>query len=975
MRNRLLVSVAVGAVAVVATGAPILVAGSRDAADAQNLVDLARLDQRTIALSHSLADERDGMVERHAAGDGGKSGTGVSEAQQNRVDRLARELRTAAAAAPSGPAGSSASPSSITEALKKLPGVRQRALAGKGDPLDSYDAYSEIIQTLRRLTRGIADGLPARAADRTATALPDLARAVDQASATRGLLEAALAGQGSQRALVTAAGQARVREQAALADFEETADATARDRYRTTVNGTDVNVAERYLTSVTAQNRLTPGARALDQERFDSSVSARLAHMRGVQSSFAAAETKRLEKLRDDDVTALQLRAGLVGGCLLLAVAVSVAVARSLTRPLSVLKRGSQRLGKDPVGEEPITFRGRNDEFADVVRALNTLRGTAADLRRRSACAEQEQDQLAVEKAQLTERHQLLGEECDALREELRAVREQYPAAAPTAAQSAPDTAADGVGESTHAAAGDGAGADRSAFADLGSRTLTLVEHQLGIIEGLEEREADPDRLDTLFKLDHLATRMRRHSENLLLLAGTDRSESLDSSPAVAPAPLLDVLRAAVSEIAEYERVELGTPAPEVRVAGSAADDLSHLVAELLDNAAGFSPAGSRVRLSARLLEGGAALVSVEDEGRGVPGPQLAGLNTRLAEPPARPEAEALRASSDWGLGMDVVARLSARHGIRVRLREREEGGVVAEVTVPRALLPDSGDEAGQPSGAHEHARAADEHPQAGEDEQAHARSEGPERREEPGAAAVEATAWTGAAAPDAAPAGAAPEAGAAAPGTGASPAGPEARHAEPRGPLTHPGLPQRVRRETPRESAVPHPRSGATAEELRRRLDGFQQGAREGLRDAGTQVAPTTAAVPSPAGRPEAERVRQDEHDEHTAHDEHAGQDSPHDEENRPVALPGQEQHAAHGEQDAQDPHAGQDVREAHEGHAGHDGPEPHDEHEAHETPRSREGRGSGQEAPGARPEDISSAEERAGAQRDGGTAEEARK
>ncbi|WP_162637673.1 nitrate- and nitrite sensing domain-containing protein [Streptomyces qinglanensis] len=967
-----MVSVAVGAVAVVAAGAPTLVAGSRDAADAQDLVDLARLDQQAIALSHSLADERDGMVERHAAGDGGKSGTGVSEAQQNRVDRLARELRTAAAAAPSGPAGSSLSPSSITEALKKLPGVRQRALGGKGDPLDSYDAYSEIIQTLRRLTRGIADGLPARAADRTAAALPDLARAVDQASATRGLLEAALAGQGSQRALVTAAGQARVREQAALADFEETADATARDRYRTTVNGTDVNVAERYLTSVTAQNRLTSGTRALDQERFDSSVSARLAHMRGVQSSFAAAETKRLEKLRDDDVTALQLRAGLVGGCLLLAVAVSVAVARSLTRPLSVLKRGSQRLGKDPVGEEPITFRGRNDEFADVVRALNTLRATAADLRRRSACAEQEQDQLAVEKAQLTEHHQLLGEECDALREELRAAREQSPAAAPTAAQGAPDPAADGVGESAHtaaesahAAADGGAGADRSAFADLGSRTLTLVEHQLGIIEGLEEREADPDRLDTLFKLDHLATRMRRHSENLLLLAGADRSEGLDSSPAVAPAPLLDVLRAAVSEIAEYERVELGTPAPEVRVAGSAADDLSHLVAELLDNAAGFSPAGSGVRLSARLLEGGAALVSVEDEGQGVPEPQLAELNTRLAEPPAGTEAEALRASSDWGLGMYVVARLSARHGIRVRLLERKEGGIVAEVTVPRALLPDSGDEPGQPSGADDHARAADEHPQADEDEQAHARSE------EPGAAAVEAAAWTGAAAP-----GAAPPAGAAAPGTsGASPAGPEARHAEPRGPLTHPGLPQRVRRETPRESAVPHPRSGATAEELRRRLDGFQQGAREGLRDAGAQ-APTTATVPSPAGSPEAERVRQDEHDEHdehTAHGEHGEQDAPHDEENRPAALRGQEQHAARDEQDAQDPHAGQDVREAHEGHAGHDWPEPHPGHEAQDTPQSRADRGSGQEAQGAQPEDISSAERRAGAQRDGGTAEEA--
>ncbi|MEW2221241.1 nitrate- and nitrite sensing domain-containing protein [Streptomyces sp. NPDC006990] len=972
-RNRLLVCVAVGAVAVVAAGAPTLVAGSRDAADAQDLVDLARLDQQAIALSHSLADERDGMVERHAAGGGGdNSGTGVSEAQRNRVDRLARELRTAAAAAPSGPAGSSASPSSVAEALEKLPGVRKRALAGKGDALDSYDAYSEIIQPLRNLTRGIADGLPARAADRTAAALPDLARAVDQASATRGLLEAALAGQGDQRALVTAAGQARVREQAALADFEETADTAARDRYRTTVNGTDVNVAERYLKSLTAQNRLTPGARALDRERFDSAVSARLAHMRGVQSSFAAAETERLEKLRDDDVTALQLRAGLVGGCLLLAVAVSVAVARSLTRPLSVLKRGSQRLLKDPVSEEPITFRGRNDEFADVVRALNTLRSTAVDLRRRSACAEQEQDQLAVEKAQLTERHQLLGEECDALREELRAAREQSPAATPhraAVAQTAAPGAPDGIGASAHAAAGDGAAADRSAFADLGSRTLTLVEHQLGIIERLEEREADPDRLDTLFKLDHLATRMRRHSENLLLLADTDRTGRHDSSADVAPAPLLDVLRAAVSEIAEYERVELGTPAPEVRIAGSAADDLSHLIAELLDNAAGFSPAGSGVRLSARLLEGGAALVSVEDEGRGVPEPQLAELNTRLAEPRTGAEAEALRASSGWGLGMYVVGRLSARHGIRVELRGREAGGTVAEVTVPRTLLPGNGDGAEQPLEAEDHARTLDEHPQA--DEQVHARSEQPERREKPDAAAAGAAAWPGAAASPA---------GAAAPGTsgagasgadvsGAGAAGPEARQAEPRGPLTHPGLPQRVRRETPRESAVPHPRGGTTAEELRRRLDGFQQGAREGLRDAGAQAAPSTARVPSPAGSPEAERIR---HDEHAGHDERTGQDTPRDEQNRPAALREQEQHAAHDGQDAQDRPAGQDVREAHEAH---DGPEPQDRHEQQDTPGDREGRGSEREARGEQPEDISSAEKRAGAQLDGGTAEEARR
>ncbi|MGI5348856.1 sensor histidine kinase [Streptomyces sp. CA-250714] len=837
VRNRLLVSVAVGAVAVVAAGAPTLVAGSQDAADAQELVDLARLNQQAIALSHSLADERDGMVEYIAAGRSGKGGTGVSEAQRNRVDRQARELRAAASSAPSGPgsAAPSASPGAVAKAVRKLPAIRQGAMKGKRGPLDSYDAYSDVIETLRQLTRGISDGLPARAENRTAAALGDLARAVDQASATRGLLEAALAGQGSQRPLVTAAGQARVREQAALADFEETADAKAWDRYSTTVNGTDVNVAERYLKAVTAKNHLTSGARAMDRERFESSVSARLAHMRGVQSSFAVAEVKRLERLRDDDVTTLQLRAGLVGGCLLLAVATSVAVARSLTRPLSVLKRGSRRLAEDPAGEEPITFRGRNDEFADVVRALNTLRATAAELRRRSACAEREQDQLAVEKAQLTEKHQLLGEEFAALQAELETVREQVSASMRQDSGVSP-----GQGTDASASAGvDGATAtadDHGAFADLGSRTLTLVERQLGIIEGLEEREADPDRLDTLFKLDHLATRMRRHSENLLLLAGAERAERGAPSVTVAPAPLLDVLRAAVSEIAQYERVELGALPQDVRVDGFAADDLSHLVAELLDNAAAFSPAESGVRLSARMLESGEAVVSVEDEGEGMPGPRLAELNSRLSEPQTAREGT----SGPWGLGMYVVTRLSARHGIRVRLREAEDGGTVADVTVPHALLPDSidrtqlsddarmsdgaqpadgtqmsdGADAGEPSRGE-----SDEHARADDDEHARTDDQAPTQAEEPE--------------PAAGPGGAAGQGELDEPAASA---------------VTHFGLPQRVRREIPREPTAPRARKGgATAEELRRKLDGFQQGTREGLRDAMAHVAtedPTTATT-----------------------------------------------------------------------------------------------------------------------------------
>ncbi len=712
VRNRLLLSVLVTAAAVAGAGAPTLIAGSRDTAAAQALVDLARLDQQAIALSHSLEDERDGMVEYIAAGRSGQGDAkGAGATLRARVDRQARELRAAADSAPTGSATPSDAPAAAVKALKKLPSVRQQAKAGKGTALESYKDYSGIIEQLRRITRDVAGNLPARAQDRTAAALPDLARAIDQAAATRGLLEGALAGTGTQRPLVTEAMRTRVGEQAALADFEETAGPTARDRFSTTVNGTDVSVAERYLDRLTAQPYLSPQARATDVERFDSAASARVAHMRGVQSAFAAAEVKRLEKLRDDDVTALQVRAGLVGGCLLIALALSVATARSLTRPLSVLKRGSQRLAKDPAGEEPITFRGRNDEFADVVRSLNTLRGTAAELRRRSSYAEREQDQLAVEKAQLTERHQLLSEDFDTLRSELEEARERLRAAAHgtsdagTAAQPGGDRG-DGAGLSTAADAEapetQNSSDKHEAFADLAARSLTLVERQLGIIEGLEEKEADPDRLDTLFKLDHLATRMRRHSENLLLIAGTERG-AREGLPEYVPAPLLDVLRAAVSEIAQYERVELGAVPQEVRVSGPAADDLSHLIAELLDNAAAFSPSGTGVRLTARTGEHGEAVVTVEDEGSGMSEYALAELNARLATPATAAEDP----SAPWKLGLYIVARLSARHGVRVRLRRREEGGITAEVTVPQTLLSAGTDEG-------EHARTADQAPSPG---------------------------------------------------------------------------------------------------------------------------------------------------------------------------------------------------------------------------------------------------------------------
>lgn len=224
-------------------------------------------------------------------------------------------------------------------------------------------------------------------------------------------------------------------------------------------------------------------------------------------------------------------------------------------------------------------------------------------------------------------------------------------------------------------------------FVNLAMRTLTLVERQLVLIEALEGREADAAQLESLFRLDHLATRMRRNSENMLLLAGLENSSRSRKTVA-----LLDVVRAAISEIERYERVKPGFLAA-VRLTGAVADDTSHLLAELLENATAFSPPQEQVEVGGWLLDNGELMLAVTDRGIGLPAERLRALNEQLAEPLPTDQAErrdALLAGALTGrsMGLFVVARLARRHGVRVQLRENGQGGgISAMVVLPREAL------------------------------------------------------------------------------------------------------------------------------------------------------------------------------------------------------------------------------------------------------------------------------------------------
>ncbi|GAA2400483.1 nitrate- and nitrite sensing domain-containing protein [Streptomyces glaucosporus] len=850
VRNRLLVSVTLCAVAVLAAGAPGVATASHDLTESQRLVDRADLGLRAISLSHALADERDAVVRRAAAAAGDGTGNGAGDpgaagnealpgdpglpgseglpadqgtagdqatpeggkaseaggptgAERARVDSRIRELRADA-------------PAGVRRLLEEFPAVRKRALAGRSDAGEAYDAYTRVIQSLGGITAATTRALPGRAENATADALPDLGRAAEQASAARGLLLAALAAGGAQPELTAAGQQAHLREQAALADFRQTARAADRDAYDRTVTGTDVTLAERYLARLTDQPRLDARDLQLNRARVGTALNARVDRMRSMESSLAVAEVERLRKLRDDDLTALELRIALLGICLLLTVGISVQTARSTTRPLAVLRLGTQRVADDPVGQEPVAYKGRNDEFADVVRAVNRLREAAVALHERAGEAEAQAVELAAERKRLQRELTAMGERLEG-----------------------------------------GSGVSHGTFVHLALRTLGLVERQLALLDGMEHQEKEPERLAALFKLDHLATRMRRHSENLLLLAGAEHATGQ-----VEPVPLLDVLRAAISEVDRYERVELTGLPQHAQVSGPAAGDVSHLIAELVDNAMAFSPPESGVRLSGWKLESGEIVLSVQDEGIGVTSERLAELNAQLAgEHQGGPEDD-----SALGMGLYVVARLAARHRIKVELREQEQGGIAAVVVLPKALLPD------RPMPGAAVKAAVGEVPvlpgtvaEANDNALPSRKSRAEKTEDAENAADAENTADAadedaGASGP-AEPAGSAGESGAPEESAPAEHGRTEDEAPVP-GPLpeeesapagrtvTAKGLPKRTPRTVPTGASVPRPRAGGLkAEELRRRLGGFQQGAREGLREAEARIAAEESGRAKPTG------------------------------------------------------------------------------------------------------------------------------
>ncbi|HEV2640395.1 MAG TPA: nitrate- and nitrite sensing domain-containing protein [Actinocrinis sp.] len=421
--------------------------------------------------------------------------------------------------------------------------------------------------------------------------------------------------------------QATASQNAAVAAFESTATPPLIQSYQSIVTGSDVaadqasiQAAAQALQSNTTVSNNT--VQSLSDAVTSEYLPVTIGDMRAVQTAVIDQMIADSDLLLTNAKSDLYKNAALILIAMLLSLGGALLIARSLVRPLQSLRTGALDIAANRLPE--IVRRLRDSDGSEGAIEVDPIPISSSDEIGQVARAFDEVHQQAVR----------LASEQALLRSNVN-----------------------------------------SMFVNLSRRSQSLVQRQLRLIDELENSEQDPDQLANLFKLDHLATRMRRNGENLLVLAGEEPGRKWSQA-----VRLLDVTRAGASEVEQYERVAL-RDLPDVNVLGRVVNDLVHLVAELLENATSFSAPETRVTVTANMLNTGGVMLEVEDAGIGMTPEELDDANERLANPPVIDVAISRR------MGLYVVGRLATRHGVQVRLRRSAGGGITALVLIPSALL------------------------------------------------------------------------------------------------------------------------------------------------------------------------------------------------------------------------------------------------------------------------------------------------
>jgi signal transduction histidine kinase len=607
-----------------------LVFGGRQVVSAVNSADefgrvsqLAILGQQVTGLVQAMETERD-----QTAGIAPLTQTsGLNSAYRATNAAAARVLSLAAGISGSFPANIQTRVATVVSDIKDLRDLRTTAQASQS-AVAVDGAYVRPITDMIALDDQIAQGTSDSGLVNDVQTLNAMSLAKDEAAQQRALLYNVFLhrgfADGEQQALITAQSGQLID----LTAFSTTATPAEQSAYDSTVAGTRFNEeAENLEIYVQGASSPTSGAAALGissaqaPAAWYSAQSGTVDGMQQVELAVARSIVARAQVLQNGANNDALFTAIVSAIILLLVLVATVAVARSLVGPLRKLREGALNIATVELPERVRLLGEAQDPSTSLeVAPINVL---SADEIGQVARAF---DQVHSEAVRLAGNEAMLRNSFNAM------------------------------------------------FVNLSRRSQSLIERLVRMIDSLEQNEDDPERLSNLFTMDHLVTRMRRNSENLLLLAGHERARKWSD-----PVLLADVARAAASEIEQYSRVTLKIQ-PGIAVTGQAVSDVVHLLAEVIENATIYSAKDTPVHVAAQELTSGGVLIEVSDSGVGIPEARLAEMNWRLDHPPV------MDVSVSRHMGLFAVARLAERHGVRVRLRPGSPHGLTALVWLPDSV-------------------------------------------------------------------------------------------------------------------------------------------------------------------------------------------------------------------------------------------------------------------------------------------------
>jgi len=494
--------------------------------------------------------------------------------------------------------------------------IGERSISAPGAN-DLYSAtVADLVNANRELSGRIADPELAQAVG----AFVSVSRIKELAALERELVSGVLArggfGAGQYRSFTSTLATRNV----LLSEFQATATPSERDVFVESVVGPEVQRAKELQAEVVATDG--NGRVAIDPNEWWAVTTAEIDLLHQVEQRLGTAAVDRSRGIERSANTRAAADSLAVLVVLILAAGLSLLVARSMLRPLRLLEASAKDVAQNRLPGVVAKLQRSTGQAPDLSHELEPIRVPSRDEIGEVAAAFNSVNQVAVR----------VAAEQAALRLSIGDI-----------------------------------------FLNLARRSQALIDRQLELIDELEE-EADSSTLSSLFQLDHLATRMRRNAENLIVLSGAEPPRRWTE-----PIPLGEVARGAIAEVEDYQRVAL-VPMEEVAVPGHAVEDIIHLLSELIENATSFSPPGTVVRVGGQPAATG-YIVEVEDRGLGMSDEELQEANERLANPPTIDFAVSRM------LGLFVVGRLARRYNIRVQLRHSTYGGITALVMLPSSVV------------------------------------------------------------------------------------------------------------------------------------------------------------------------------------------------------------------------------------------------------------------------------------------------